>query len=82
MSLPSLCFFSPCDHICICLRAETIEIYGLETDKDELLSLVLPPPHSVCLNEYQAFCHVALLLLSVCTSAKTPPVPPALGKDS
>lgn len=24
--LPSLCFSSPCDHICICLRAETIEI--------------------------------------------------------
>lgn len=34
--LPSLCFFSPCDHICICLRAETIQIYGLKTDKNEL----------------------------------------------
>lgn len=40
--LPSLCFFSPCDHICICLRAETLEIYGLETDKDELLRPALP----------------------------------------
>lgn len=37
--LPSFCFFSPCDDICICLSAENIQIYGLETDKDELLHL-------------------------------------------
>lgn len=37
--LPSPCFFSPCDHICICLRAESLEIYSLKTDKDELLRL-------------------------------------------
>lgn len=29
--LPSICFLSPCDHICFCFKAETIEIYGVET---------------------------------------------------
>lgn len=37
--LPRPCFFSPCDYICICLRAETLEIYSLKPDKDELLRL-------------------------------------------
>ena len=53
--LPSLCFFSPCDHICICLRAEAIEIYGLETDKDELLRSCTPPLFALSVHSYSLF---------------------------
>lgn len=63
--LPSLCFFSPCDHICICLRAETIEIYGLETDKNELLRLH-SPSFALSIQSFSQFkCTSGLLPCSV-----------------
>lgn len=68
--LPSPCFFSPCDHICICLRAETLESYRLKTDKDELLRLdsLWFPLCPLVLRPSTAFC----FYYSVLTGLKKP----------
>lgn len=62
--LPSICFFSPCDHICICFRAETIEIYGVET----LERSAAPPPlflSAFCLNIDKVCNHILLFTVSI-----------------